>query len=210
MEDRGMLYYERLAYAQGAKYVAGIDEVGRGCLAGPVVACAVIFPPHTFIEGVKDSKKLSPEKREALFDKIHQHALSIGIGAVEETVIDEINILKATLKAMEKAVHALQPGPDHLLIDALFLENFPFPQFAIKEGDNASFSIAAASIVAKVTRDRRMAAYSEQYPEYHFAKHKGYGTPEHLEAIAKYGPCPIHRKSFRGVKEYCKGKGSGP
>ncbi|HWP49110.1 MAG TPA: ribonuclease HII [Candidatus Limnocylindrales bacterium] len=199
-----MLYYERLAYAQGARYVAGIDEVGRGCLAGPVVACAIIFPPHTFIEGVKDSKKLSPEKREYLFDLIQKQALGIGIGIVEESVIDEINILRATIKAMEKAVQALQPCPDHLLIDALFLENFSIPQFAIKEGDNISFSIAAASIVAKVTRDRMMIAYSEQYPQYQFSKHKGYGTPEHLEAIARYGPCPLHRKSFRGVKEYCK------
>lgn len=199
-----MLYYERLAYAQGARYVAGIDEVGRGCLAGPVVACAIIFPPHTFIEGVKDSKKLSPEKREYLFDLIQKQALGIGIGIVEEAIIDEINILRATIKAMEKAVQALQPYPDHLLIDALFLENFSIPQFAIKEGDNISFSIAAASIVAKVTRDRMMIAYSEQYPQYQFSKHKGYGTPEHLEAIARYGPCPIHRKSFRGVKEYCK------
>jgi ribonuclease HII len=199
-----MLYYERLAYAQGAKYVAGIDEVGRGCLAGPVVACAIIFPLNTLIEGVKDSKKLSPEKREQLFDVLYKHAISIGIGTVEETIIDEINILRATIKAMEKAVEALQVKPDHLLIDALFLENLAIPQFAIKEGDNKSFSIAAASIVAKVTRDRMMLTYSQQYPEYAFSKHKGYGTPEHLEAIAKYGPCPIHRKTFRGVKEYYK------
>lgn len=197
-----MLYYEQLAYAQGAKYIAGIDEAGRGCLAGPVVACAVIFPPKTSIEGIKDSKKLSPEQREQLFDTIHKYALTIGIGVIEEAIIDEINILRATIKAMEKAVNALRPKPDHLLIDALFLENFLIPQFAIKGGDNISFSIAAASIIAKVTRDRMMLAYSEQYPEYQFSKHKGYGTPEHLEAIAKYGPCPIHRKSFRGVKEY--------
>lgn len=188
-------------YQQGYCYIAGIDEVGRGPLAGPVVASAVILNPSDFPEGIRDSKRLSPEKREFLFEEIQKKAIAIGVGLVENEEIDQLNILRASLKAMELAVTQLYPPPEFLLIDGPFKISFPYPQMAIKAGDNLSPLIAAASIIAKVTRDRIMLAYHDDYPVYNFAKNKGYGTQEHLQALKKHGCCPLHRKSFRQVKE---------
>lgn len=187
---------------QGYRFIAGIDEAGRGPLAGPVVASAVILPPDISIDGVDDSKKLSPEKRESLFDIINENALSVGIGIISSNVIDEINILEATRKAMLKAVENLTITPDLIIIDGITPIKSSIKQLTIKKGDSLSQSIAAASIIAKVTRDRLMLDYDAKYPKYLFAKHKGYGTAEHLERIKEFGPCEIHRNSFKGVKEY--------
>ena len=184
----------------GIEYIAGIDEAGRGPLAGPVVAGAVILPPNLLIEGLNDSKKVSPKKRELLFDVITENATAYGVGIMNEKIIDDINILQATRKAMIEAVCNLETKPQHLLVDAEKLD-MGIPFNAIISGDALSLSIAAASIIAKVTRDRMMLVYDEMYPEYGFAKHKGYGTREHIEAIKKYGPSPIHRMSF--LKNIC-------
>ena len=188
--------FERAAYDSGIKYIAGIDEAGRGPLAGPVVAAAVILPKDVFIENLKDSKKLTPSQRERLYDEILEKAISYGIGMVDERCIDKINILNATKLAMKKAVKKLLPVPDILFIDAVTLDNMNIKQRAIEKGDNLSISIAAASILAKVTRDRMIEEMDAVYPVYGFAKHKGYGTKEHIEAIKKYGVCPLHRISF--------------
>jgi ribonuclease HII len=190
------LSYEQSLQQKGFQYVAGIDEAGRGPLAGPVVAAAVIFPPDVHIEGIDDSKKLSQSERERLFGLIQEKALSVGTGIVSHEVIDEINILEATMRAMGEAVSALAPAPHHLLIDGNRYRDTSIPFTTIIGGDAKCFSIAAASIIAKVTRDRLMMEYHDQYPQYGFAKHKGYGTREHIEAIRKFGPCEIHRKSF--------------
>lgn len=184
---------------QGYRFIAGIDEAGRGPLAGPVVASAVILPPDISIDGVDDSKKLSPEKRESLFDIIKEKALSIGIGIISSTVIDEMNILEATRKAMLNAVENLTITPDLIIIDGITPIKSSIKQLTIKKGDSLSQSIAAASIIAKVTRDRLMLDYDAKYPKYLFAKHKGYSTKEHLERIKEFGPCEIHRNSFKGV-----------
>lgn len=184
---------------QGYRFIAGIDEAGRGPLAGPVVASAVILPPDISIDGVDDSKKLSSEKREILFKIIKEKALSVGIGIISSNVIDEINILEATRKAMLKAVENLTITPDLILIDGITPIKSGIKQLTIKKGDSLSQSIAAASIIAKVTRDRLMLDYDAKYPKYLFAKHKGYGTAEHLERIKEFGPCEIHRNSFKGV-----------
>ena len=197
-----MQRYERLAYQEGAEYVAGLDEAGRGCLAGPVVAAAVILPREWTLAEINDSKQLSPSQRDKLFPLIQQQALSLGVGIIPETTIDKVNILQATYLAMEQAIDALDITPQYLLLDAVTLQKVPIRQRGIKKGDSLSISIAAASIIAKVTRDRLMLDYDKQYPQYGFAGHKGYGTKEHREAIATHGPCPIHRKTFRGVKEY--------
>lgn len=191
--------YEKTVYSKGYKYIAGIDEVGRGPLAGPVVATAVILPKESNIQGIKDSKKLSKEQRERLYEMIFSQALAVGIGKVGNRAIDRLNILKASLLAMKKAVINLTFPADYLLIDGINLLDLTIPQMAIKKGDEISYSIAAASIVAKVTRDRLMAYFHKKFPQYNFLKHKGYATKEHLEAIKKYGPSPIHRTSFRGV-----------
>lgn len=188
--------FERAAYNDGIKYIAGVDEAGRGPLAGPVAAAAVILPKGIFIKNLKDSKKLSPAQREILYDEIIEKAISYGIGIVDEKCIDEINILNATKLAMKKAIKKLHPVPDILFVDAVFLYNMNIKQKAIEKGDNLSISIAAASILAKVTRDRIIESKDSVYPEYGFARHKGYGTKEHIEAIRKYGACPIHRMSF--------------
>jgi len=188
--------YEIDAATKGYHLIAGIDEAGRGPLAGPVVAACVILPEGCCIEGINDSKKLSPAKREALYDIITKQAVSYGIGIVDEKCIDEINILNATKLAMKKAVEQMDPKPDILLIDAVRLEDIGIPQISITKGDALSISIAAASIIAKVTRDRMIEAMDSLYPEYGFKKHKGYGTAEHINAIKKYGICPIHRISF--------------
>ena len=193
---RNMLTHERFLWARGIKYVVGVDEAGRGPLAGPVVAAAVVFQKDVFINGMNDSKKLTERRRESLYDIIHKEAISIGTGIISEKEIDEINILQASLKAMQLAVKHLSIIPDHLLIDGNQLPDIAFRQTCIVRGDQLCFSIAAASVIAKVTRDRMMIEFDEDYPEYGFARHKGYGTRKHLEAIRRYGLCGIHRRSF--------------
>ena len=188
--------YEKKLYDKGIKYIAGIDEAGRGPLAGPVVAGAVILPKGKRILYVNDSKKLSEKKRDELFDVIKEEALSYGIGIVSPERIDEINILQATYEAMRTAIHKLSVTPDILLNDAVTIPMVDIKQVPIIKGDAKSQSIAAASIVAKVTRDHLMEEYDKLYPEYGFAKHKGYGTAAHIKAIKEYGPCPIHRRTF--------------
>lgn len=190
-----MCCFEEEAFKDGVRLVAGIDEAGRGPLAGPVVAAAVILPENIFIEGLNDSKQLSEQKRESLYEIITEKAVSYGVGMVDEKCIDEINILNATKKAMEIAVSKLEPQPGLLLIDAVELD-IPIRKKAIIKGDSLSISIAAASVIAKVTRDRLICGMDSMYPHYGFSKHKGYGTKEHIDAIKKYGICPIHRVSF--------------
>ncbi len=194
--------FEKEATGKGCKDIAGIDEAGRGPLAGPVVSAAVILPVTFRDSEITDSKKLSPQKRQRLYDVIYAQAVSIGIGIVDPIEIDRINILQASLLAMAMAVENLDPGPDYLLIDGIFPISSDLPQQPIAKGDALSISIAAASIIAKVTRDRLMQKYHHYYPQFNFQKHKGYPTRAHREAIRKYGCCPIHRKSFKGVREY--------
>ena len=187
--------------AEGYQRIAGVDEAGRGCLAGPVVAAAVILPPAPVIDGIDDSKRLSAFVRERLDLAIRSKALSIGLGVVEEQTIDAVNILQATLLAMRRAIGALDPPPDFVLIDGDRSPGCSIPHRAIPSGDHLCVSIGAASIVAKVARDRMMQAYHRALPQYGFARHKGYGTRDHLLAIARFGASPFHRKSFRGVVE---------
>ena len=194
--------FEKEARKQGYSKIAGIDEAGRGPLAGPVVAAATILPEEFFLAHLDDSKRLSPKRRERLFDAIYEQAVSIGIGIVDPAEIDRINILQATLLSMHMAVDNLRPSADYLLVDGIFPIRSRLPQQVIKHGDRRSPSIAAASIIAKVTRDRLMRFYDEEFPEYCFGKNKGYGTEEHRTAIRTFGYCGIHRKSFRGVREY--------
>ena len=194
--------FENLARRNGYHAVAGIDEAGRGPLAGPVVAAAVILSHGADLPGIDDSKKLSAPKREHLLGLITGSALAVGVGVADHACIDRINILQATLRAMAEAVGQLTVSPDYLLIDGISTIPLNVPQRTIKKGDSASISIAAASIVAKVTRDRLMMVYDQQFPGYGFAEHKGYGCASHLAAIARLGPCPIHRKTFKGVKEH--------
>ena len=191
-----MCAYEMEAYNAGARLVAGTDEAGRGPLAGPVVAACVILPREVFIPGLNDSKKCTPRQRDRLYDEIVDKAVALGIGISDEKCIDEINILNATKKAMVTAFNELKPVPDLLLIDAVRLEMLDVPQKPIIKGDSLSISIAAASILAKVTRDRLIDEMDAVYPQYGFVRHKGYGTEEHINAIKKYGICPIHRISF--------------
>lgn len=187
---------ELFAYDKGfAGLVAGVDEAGRGPLAGPVV-CACCVMGDTYIEGINDSKKLSEKKREALYEKIVASALAYGVGIVDEKTIDEINILNATKKGMQIAANSLKVTPDIVLIDAVKGLELPYRQQAIIKGDATSYAIAAASIIAKVTRDRLMRAAGENFPEYGFAKNKGYGTAEHIAALKKFGPCELHRRTF--------------
>lgn len=185
--------------ARGFQALAGVDEVGRGPLAGPVVAAAVILPPGTVLNDVTDSKRLSPNARRKQLSIIFNVAVSVGIGIVEADEIDRINILQASLLAMKKAVTRLNPQPDVLLIDGEHGIHDPMPQFPIIKGDRRSQSIAAASIVAKVTRDGIMCRYHKAFPKYGFDRHKGYATPEHVHALRTYGCCRIHRRTFRGV-----------
>ena len=196
-----MTDYEQKYQKEGYKNIAGIDEVGRGPLAGPVIAAAVILPIGFYLPGIDDSKKLSEKKREEFYAEICDKAIAIGIGRIENDEIDRINIYEATKKAMLSAVLQLKPQPDFLLIDAVPLET-PYPSESIIKGDGLSVSIAAASIVAKVIRDRLLKDYDLEYPEYGFAHNAGYGTKEHLDAIESYGITPIHRKSFSPIKEY--------
>lgn len=191
-----MSSFERGYFDKGLELIAGIDEVGRGPLAGPVVACAVILPKDCKIVGINDSKKLTAKKREQLFDEITQKAIAIGIGIVDAKTIDEINILQATYKAMRIAILDMKVVPDILLNDAVRIPNIDIVQHPIIQGDSKSISIAAASIIAKVTRDKMMDAYHEIYPEYDFINNKGYGTKKHIEAITESGLSQIHRLSF--------------
>lgn len=188
--------FENEGYNKGYLYIGGIDEAGRGPLAGPVVASVVVFKKDTKIEGVNDSKKLSEAKRDELFEVIKREALDYGIGIVNNEEIDEFNILNATYMAMKKAINCLKQAPDYLLVDAATIPGIDIAQNPIVKGDSKSISIAAASILAKVTRDSIMYQYDRIYPEYGFKSHKGYGTKEHYEAIEKHGITPIHRKSF--------------
>lgn len=191
-----MSRYENELRAGGCRYICGVDEVGRGPLAGPVVTAAVILPADFSILGVDDSKKLTPKKRDELFDQIKEAAVCWAIGRREPDVIDQINILEATKAAMMDAIMSLEIKPDHVLIDAVHLKDLTIPQTDIIKGDANSVSIAAASILAKVTRDREMVEMDAIYPGYAFASNKGYGTRAHYEGLAKKGPCPIHRKTF--------------
>ena len=194
--------FEKKALEKGFSRIAGIDEAGRGPLAGPVVSAAVIFPTSLQVSDISDSKKLTPKKRDCLYEKIYEHAVSIGIGIIDPPEIDRINILQASLLSMAIAVENLAPQPDCLFIDGPFPISSNLPQEPIPKGDTLSISIAAASIVAKVTRDRLMERYHQDYPQFGFSRHKGYPTKAHKEAIRKIGCCPIHRRSFKGVKEY--------
>jgi ribonuclease HII len=194
---REMSVFERVARGRGCRLIAGIDEAGRGPLAGPVIAAAVILPPDYEYPGIDDSKKLSSRQREKLYEVIERDAVAIGIGVVEAPVIDAVNILQATLAAMKEAVLSLSLPPDYLLIDGLNRISVAIPQETIVRGDGRSISVASASIIAKVSRDRIMEMYHRQFPHYNFLRNKGYGTREHREAILKYGRCKLHRNSFR-------------
>ncbi len=194
-----MLAYEKELYAQGVQLIAGVDEVGRGPLAGPVVAAAVILPKNCKIPGLNDSKKIPKSKHQAIYQAVLDQALSIGIGVKDNRVIDQVNIYEATKLAMLEAIQELDPQPQHLLIDAMKLA-LPISQTSIIKGDANSLSIAAASIVAKVTRDQMMTAYDQDYPGYDFAQNAGYGTAKHLEGLEKQGVTPIHRRSFEPIK----------
>ncbi len=188
---------EENLYSNKVKYICGIDEAGRGPLAGPVVVGAVILPADSLIEGVNDSKKISEKKRERVFEEIVNTAISYSTGIVDQKTIDEINILNATKLAVKKAIESLEIKPDLILVDALTnIETFGIPYKSIIKGDAKEYSIAAASIIAKVTRDRMMLEWDKVFPEYGFAKHKGYGTAAHIQALKENGPCMLHRKTF--------------
>jgi len=197
-----MDYFEKMYSRRGYHRIAGVDEVGRGPLAGPVVAAAVILPKDGIGERLFDSKKISSKKREHLYETILAEAPGVGIGMIGQEEIDCLNILEATLMAMAMAIENLPTPPDFILIDGPHGLKVPIPQKPIRKGDQICNSIAAASIVAKVTRDRMMLECHRRFPQYNFAKHKGYGTKEHQKAIKKFGICELHRKTFRGVKEY--------
>jgi len=197
-----MIAFEALARRRGFQTIAGVDEAGRGPLAGPVVAAAVVMPEGHLIPGVDDSKKLTAARRNTLYEVIMAEAVSVGVGVSDSRTVDRINILQATLRAMEAAVQALNVAPDCILIDGISKTVLNIHQQTIKKGDSLSLSIAAASIIAKVTRDRMMEKYDREYPGYGFAAHKGYGCASHMAAIAAMGPTPIHRLTFRGVREY--------
>ena len=201
-DESSTLYFEHLAKSRGFNAIAGVDEAGRGPLAGPVVAAAVILPENFTLPGLTDSKKLSEKKRDQFYPLIQQQATAVGIGVASAAEIDQINILQATLLAMQRAVSRLQLTPDHLLIDGITPLRQSIPQQTLKKGDSRSLSIAAASVIAKVIRDRIMYTFAKQLPQYGFAKHKGYGTKLHRQAIAEHGPSWQHRKTFAGVKEH--------
>ena len=198
-----MLAYEKELYTQGIQLIAGVDEVGRGPLAGPVVAAAVILPENCKIPGLNDSKKIPKSKHKEIYEAVLQNAIAIGIGIKDNQVIDQVNIYEATKLAMMEAIGQLEPQPQHLLIDAMKLD-LPIPQTSIIKGDANSLSIAAASIVAKVTRDQMMEEFDKEYPGYDFAQNAGYGTAKHLAGLDKLGVTPIHRRSFEPVKSMCE------
>lgn len=199
----GMLTYEKECYAHGIELIAGVDEVGRGPLAGPVVAAAVILPKGSKISGLNDSKKIPKSKHKEIYEAVLQNAIAIGIGVKDNQVIDQVNIYEATKLAMMEAIGQLEPQPQHLLIDAMKLD-LSIPQTSIIKGDANSLSIAAASIVAKVTRDQMMEEFDREYPGYDFAQNAGYGTANHLAGLHKLGVTPIHRCSFEPVKSMCE------
>ena len=198
-----MLAYEKELYTQGIQLIAGVDEVGRGPLAGPVVAAAVILPKACKIPGLNDSKKIPKSKHKEIYEAVLQNAVAIGIGIKDNQVIDQVNIYEATKLAMMEAIGQLEPQPQHLLIDAMKLD-LPIPQTSIIKGDANSLSIAAASIVAKVTRDQMMEEFDCEYPGYDFTQNAGYGTANHLAGLDKLGVTPIHRRSFEPVKSMCE------
>ena len=198
-----LLNYEKSLYARGIELIAGVDEVGRGPLAGPVVAAAVILPKLCKIKGLNDSKKIPKSKHEAIYNQVMKEAVAVGIGMKDNYVIDDVNIYEATKLAMIEAIEKLNPQPEHLLIDAMNLD-LPIEQTSIIKGDANSLSIAAASIIAKVTRDKMMADYEQEFPGFAFAKNAGYGTKEHLSGIDKFGVTPIHRRSFEPIKSIIK------
>ena len=198
-----MLAYEKELYTQGIQLIAGVDEVGRGPLAGPVVAAAVILPKACKIPGLNDSKKIPKSKHKEIYEAVLQEAIAIGIGVKDNHVIDQVNIYEATKLAMMEAIGQLDPQPQHLLIDAMRLD-LPISQISIIKGDANSLSIAAASIVAKVTRDQMMEEFDREYPGYDFAKNAGYGTANHLAGLDQLGVTPIHRRSFEPVKSMCE------
>lgn len=198
-----MLHFERLLWKAGIQSIAGVDEVGMGPLAGPVVAAAVVFPPGAEIEGIDDSKALDETTRVRLDQEIRQKASAFAIGVVEIEEIDRINIYHAGIRAMQLALTSLPTPPQHILVDSRTIPGFSQPQNSFDKGDGINFSIASASIVAKVYRDRLMTELDEKYPGYGFASHKGYATPEHQRAIRELGPCPIHRRSFDYIRELC-------
>lgn len=193
---------EESLWASGHRFVAGVDEAGRGCLAGPVVAAAVILPPDAVLPGLDDSKRLTPQQRDRLFGAIHREALAVGVGACSPAEIDRLNILQAALEAMRRAVRDLVLAPDHLLVDGnQRLGTVPWPHEPVVKGDARSLSIAAASVVAKVTRDRAMTRLHEDFPQYGWHGHKGYPTAAHYAALAEHGPSPHHRRSFRLTRD---------
>jgi ribonuclease HII len=191
--------YEAQAWRTGSVHVAGVDEAGRGPLAGPVVAAAVIVAPDRRIRGLRDSKLVPPERREELYASIHARAIAIGVGIVDHLTIDRINILEATRLAMNEALRGLGIVPDLVITDFVALRGLPCPQRNLVDGDQRCATVAAASIIAKVTRDRLMREADEKFPEYGFGRHKGYATAEHLAALDRHGPCPLHRRTFAGV-----------
>lgn len=198
---QGLTLFENAARSQGYKYIAGVDEAGRGPLAGPVVAAACHLPEGVMLDGVDDSKKLTPAKRAELFERITRNpSILYGVGVIDAQIIDQINILRATFEAMLIAVAQMAQKPDYLLVDGHMLPKTSIPAKAIVKGDSLSISIATASIIAKETRDALMNQYHELWPVYGFNKHKGYGTQQHLLALEKYGPCPIHRVTFEPIK----------
>ena len=200
--------FERELAGTGVRDIAGVDEAGRGPLAGPVVAAAVVLPDEWLrdglpgeLEGLNDSKQLTRSQREKFFEILaRRREVRFGIASIESEIVDALNILRATHRAMAEALEKLQPAPAHVLVDGLRVKSLLFPQTPIVKGDARSYSIAAASVLAKVTRDRMMIEYHRQWPAYGFAEHKGYGTPQHLSALAAHGPCPIHRRSFAPLK----------
>ena len=196
--------YEYQFQKQGIEYIAGVDEAGRGPLAGPVFVAAVILPIGLYIPKINDSKKISAKVRESIYELLLQEAIAIERSIVDEKTIDRINIYQATINGMYNAILSLKPKPQQVLIDAVPLERLDIPSLSLIKGDAISASIAAASIVAKVERDHMMDEYDKMYPEYGFAQHKGYGTAQHVAALKKYGPCPIHRRSFEPVKSLVK------
>lgn len=196
------LFYERDLWGKGYRLVAGVDEVGRGPLAGPVVAACVIFPEDIYLPEVDDSKKLSAEKREELYHRIKENALDCGVGIVGEKEIDKLNILRASLKAMQEAISNMKNTPQFLLVDGnQKIPHLKIPQLPVVKGDTLSLSCGAASIIAKVERDRLMSKLHKKYPQFSFDQNKGYASEDHLEALRKYGPCKIHRRSFKRVIE---------
>jgi ribonuclease HII len=197
--DTDTLLYESLVRKAGYRLIAGVDEAGRGPLAGPVVAAAVILPQGMVLEGVRDSKEMTKDSREKAFSLIHERALSVGVGVVSAEEIDRTNILQASLQAMKQAILSLDPRPEFCLVDGIHPVPVPIPYRCLKKGDRRSHSISAASVVAKVYRDRIMCSFHEQFPVYGFSENKGYGTARHLAALREQGACPIHRMTFRRV-----------